>query len=107
MLIERGLNADSIIVDPGIGFGKTLQHNLSLLNSIQQLRDRTACEVMIGVSRKSMIDKILRRPVEQRLAGSIGLAVQAVLNGAKIVRVHDVAATYDAIRCAEAVLDTR
>lgn len=98
-----GIQSSDIIVDPGIGFGKQLEHNLSLLAAIDFMRSQTGCELLIGVSRKSMIDKILGRPVEKRVAASVGLAVQAALNGAKIVRVHDVADSFDAIRCAEAV----
>lgn len=100
---EQGLGKDLIVTDPGIGFGKTLAHNLALLNQVPRLREALACEVLIGVSRKSMIDMLLDREVDHRLAASLGLAVQAALNGAKILRVHDVAATYDAIRAAEAV----
>ena len=101
--LEYGIERQNIIVDPGIGFGKTLQHNLTLLNGVARMRSELNCELLIGVSRKSMIDAILGRPVDQRMAGSVGLAVQAALNGAKILRVHDVAETHDAIRCAEAV----
>ena len=111
-LIERieacvysGIPRDSIIVDPGIGFGKSLTHNLQLLNAIELMREQLQCELLIGVSRKSMIDALLNRAVEQRLPSSLGLAVQARLNGAKIIRVHDVQATYDAIRSVEAVLN--
>lgn len=100
---NQGIALEDIVVDPGIGFGKTLQHNLQLLNSIRQMRDVLSCEVLIGVSRKSMIDKMLDRQVDQRLAASIGLAVQSVLNGAKIIRVHDVRESFDAIRSVEAV----
>lgn len=99
----KGLHASKIIVDPGIGFGKTLEHNLRLLNALAEIITETGCNLMIGVSRKSLIGDILGRPVEQRIAGGLGLAVQAALNGAKILRVHDVAATHDAIRCVEAV----
>lgn len=102
-----GIRKENLIVDPGIGFGKTLSHNLQLLNAVGLLREKLGCEVLIGVSRKSMIDGILGRTVEERTAASVGLAVQAALNGAKILRVHDVAATYDAIRCVEAVVDQR
>ncbi len=98
-----GIAKNDVILDPGIGFGKTLKHNLLLLNSLPYLRERTSCEILIGVSRKSLIDKLLRHPVDQRMAASVGLAVQSVLNGAKIVRVHDVQETYDAIRAVEAV----
>ncbi|MFT4629321.1 MAG: dihydropteroate synthase [Dinoroseobacter sp.] len=100
---EAGISIDSLIADPGIGFGKTLQHNLALLNAVPEMRAKLGCELLIGVSRKSMIDILLKRPIDQRLYASLGLAVQATLNGAKIVRVHDVRATYDAVRCVEAV----
>lgn len=100
--IDAGISKDQILLDPGIGFGKTLQHNLQLLAALPKLNS-LGCNVLIGVSRKSMIDQLLDRAVDERTAASIGLAVQAVLNGAKIVRVHDVRETYDAVRAAEAV----
>ena len=101
---EHGINLEDIVVDPGIGFGKSLQHNLILLNNIDKIHEALSCEVLIGVSRKSMIDKLLDRQVDQRLSASLGLAVQSVLNGAKIIRVHDVQQTYDAVRSVEAVI---
>ena len=101
---EQGIALDDIVIDPGIGFGKTLAHNLTLLNKLDQLKQRLSCHVLIGVSRKSMIDLILDRKVNERVSASVGLAVQAVMNGAKIVRVHDVQETHDAIRSVEAVL---
>jgi len=100
---DVGISPTLIYVDPGIGFGKTLDHNLALLNALPEFKSTLGSEVLIGVSRKSMIDSLLQRPVSERLAASLGLAVQAVLNGAKIVRVHDVRATFDAIRSVEAV----
>jgi len=100
----QGIAQGDIIVDPGIGFGKTLQHNLVLLKNVERFKQDLSCEVLIGVSRKSMIDMILQRDVSERVSGSVGLAVQSVINGAKIVRVHDVKETADAIRCVEAVL---
>ncbi len=103
LLAGSGLDRKDIIIDPGIGFGKTLDHNLQLLNKVETLKSDTQCEVLIGVSRKSLIDKLLDRPVDQRLPASLGLAVQSVLNGAKIVRVHDVRETFDAVRAVEAV----
>ncbi|MFT5573231.1 MAG: dihydropteroate synthase [Cryomorphaceae bacterium] len=103
--LEAGIDLNNLVVDPGIGFGKKLEHNLQLLQNTAVIAEQTGCQVLIGVSRKSMIDGILSRPVEQRLHASVALAVQAVLNGAKIVRVHDVRATYDAIRSVEAVLN--
>lgn len=101
--LELGIARKDIIIDPGIGFGKTLEHNLQLLAAIPELK-KLSSSVLIGVSRKSMIDHLLGRSVDQRLPASLGLAVQSVLNGAKIVRVHDVRATSDAIRSVEAVL---
>lgn len=101
--IEAGILVSDIILDPGIGFGKTLEHNLELLNSISLMRENLGHQILIGVSRKSLIDTLLGRPVDKRLPASLGLAVQAVLNGAKIIRVHDVRETFDAIRAVEAV----
>ncbi|GGZ99526.1 dihydropteroate synthase [Arenicella chitinivorans] len=102
---QAGIPQSKITIDPGIGFGKSLSHNLQLLNAIDSLRTRTASEVLIGVSRKSLIDKLLTRAVDERLPASLGLAVQAALNGARILRIHDVRATYDAVRSVEAVRD--
>jgi dihydropteroate synthase len=101
--LEAGIDAQDIILDPGIGFGKTLKHNLELLNSLPLIREKMGHQMLIGVSRKSLIDTLLGRAVDKRLPASLGLAVQSVLNGAKIIRVHDVRETYDAIRAVEAV----
>ena len=100
---RAGISKSDIVIDPGIGFGKTLEHNLELLANLEQLTESTACKILVGVSRKSLIDMLLNRAVDERLPASIGLAVQSVLNGAKIVRVHDVRASFDAIRAVEAV----
>lgn len=100
---EAGIRPENIIIDPGIGFGKTLTHNLQLLAGVNQIASH-GFPVLIGVSRKSMIGHLLDRPVDQRLPASLGLAVQAVINGAAIIRVHDVRETCDAIRSVEAVL---
>ena len=105
--VAEGIERRNIIIDPGIGFGKTLTHNLLLLNSISEIKHRSNCEVLVGVSRKSLIDMHLGRAVTERLPASLGLAVQSIINGAKIVRVHDVRATYDAIRMVEAVSNVR
>jgi len=101
--LAQGINLDDIIVDPGIGFGKNLDHNLSLLAAVDKLAAETSCRVLIGVSRKSLIDALLSREIGERLPASLGLAVQAVLKGTKIVRVHDVRETVDVIRSVEAV----
>jgi len=97
--VQSGVARSDLIVDPGIGFGKTVPHNLLLLNSVSLIREKTACDVLVGVSRKTLMS------VEERLSASLGLAVQACLNGAKILRVHDVRATYDAVRSVEAVFN--
>lgn len=99
---EAGIGADRIVIDPGFGFGKTLEHNLELLGSL----DRLAAEglpLLVGLSRKSMIGQLTGRAAEGRLAGSVALAAIAVTRGAAIVRAHDVAATVDAVKIAAAV----
>ncbi len=100
--VAAGIDRQQILVDPGFGFGKTLEHNLRLLNELSQLQ-QLACPVLVGMSRKSMIGKVLDKPVEQRLAGSLALAVTAALNGAAIVRAHDVEATVDALAMVNAM----
>jgi len=84
-----GLKREDIILDVGIGFGKTLEHNLTLLKNLRHFT-RFGCEVLIGASRKSMIDKIIPTPVEERLSGTLAIHLKAVENGASIVRCHDV-----------------
>ncbi|WP_028669188.1 dihydropteroate synthase [Saccharospirillum impatiens] len=91
-----GLKRQQLLVDPGFGFGKTLGHNLSLLKHLQRFT-QWGCPVLVGMSRKSMIGDVLDKPVDQRLYGSLAAAVAAAMNGASIVRVHDVAETSDAI----------
>lgn len=100
--LNAGIQAEHIIVDPGLGFGKSLEHNLKLLAAVPQLCD-LGFSLLIGGSRKSMIDHLLTRNVNERMPASIALAAQAALNGARIVRVHDVRETYDAVRMVEAV----
>ncbi len=92
-----------LCIDPGFGFGKTLQHNLRLLNDLGIMMERTGVPVLAGVSRKTMIGEITGRPVDQRMAGSVAAAVAAVSNGAMIVRVHDVAETVDALAVWQAI----
>jgi len=98
-----GIEPARLAVDPGFGFGKTVAHNLTLLRNLQRF-DELGAVLAVGLSRKSMLAKITGRPVDQRTAGSVALAAIAVLNGARIVRAHDVAATLDAVRLAAAVL---
>ena len=97
-----GIPRTRLILDPGFGFGKTLEHNLQLLRGLPQLA-QLGLPLMVGFSRKSMIDKLIGRPVDQRLPASLGLAVLAVERGAGIIRTHDVAATTDAVAMAVAL----
>lgn len=100
--LAAGIERDRIVLDPGIGFGKRLPHNLALLARLASLQ-ALGCPVLIGVSRKSMFRDLLNRPLEQRLAGALAVATAAVLAGAKMLRVHDVAETVDAIKVAVAL----
>ena len=93
---QAGIARDRIVVDPGFGFGKTLDHNLELLRRLDTIV-ALAVPVLAGLSRKSMIGKLTGRDAGDRLAGSIAAALYAVQRGAAIVRVHDVAATRDAL----------
>lgn len=94
-LRQAGVAPTRMIVDPGIGFGKSLSHNLALLAGIRRLE--ALAPVLIGVSRKSMLGELTGRPVDGRLAASLSAALAAVARGARIVRVHDVAQTRDAL----------
>lgn len=98
-----GLRRNRLLVDPGFGFGKTVEHNLRLLKYMESLQS-LELPLLVGMSRKSMIGKVLGRPVEERLSGGLALAAMAVERGANILRVHDVAATVDAVNMAWAVL---
>ncbi|MGO4478058.1 dihydropteroate synthase [Massilia sp. 2TAF26] len=97
-LEAAGVARERVTIDPGFGFGKTVEHNVALLRSIKRMEHELGLPVLAGLSRKSMIGALTGRPVEQRLAGSLGGALAAVAQGARIVRVHDVAETVDAIR---------
>jgi len=99
---KAGISRSRLILDPGFGFGKTLEQNLTLFRALPALVAE-GLPVMVGVSRKSMIGAILNKPVEQRVFGSAALAVLAAQAGAAIVRVHDVAATVDSLKMLEAV----
>jgi dihydropteroate synthase len=93
-----GVVRERITIDPGFGFGKTVAHNVALLRGISEMQRELGLPLLAGLSRKSMIGALTGRPVEQRMAGSIGGALAAVAQGARIVRVHDVADTVDALR---------
>ena len=98
-----GVAMDRVIVDPGIGFGKTVEDNLRLLRDLEPLRS-LGCPVLVGTSRKSFLGRITGRPVEQRLTATVASVALAVAAGADIVRVHDVAAARDAVRVADALV---
>jgi dihydropteroate synthase len=94
--VGAGMDESKLVIDPGFGFGKTLQHNLALLAHLDVLVE-TGYPVLVGLSRKSMIAAMLDRPVDKRVAASTALALIAVQKGAAMVRVHDVAETADAL----------
>ncbi len=100
--IDRGIARDAIIIDPGIGFGKNLDHNLSLLRRLPMLA-ALGQPLLVGVSRKTFIGRILDLDPEERLEGSLAAAVAAVLGGANIIRAHDVQQTVRAVRVADAL----
>jgi len=97
-----GLSKENLILDVGIGFGKTLEHNVTLIKNLQHFK-HFGCEILIGASRKSMIDKIIATPIEARLPGTLAIHLKAVENGANIVRCHDVAAHTQAFAVSEAL----
>ena len=101
-LAEHGVNSEQVALDPGIGFGKELEHNIKLLSGIHQLIV-SGRPLLIGASRKSFIGKLLGTPSNERLPASLACAVCAAVEGAHIVRVHDVAETVQAVRMAEAL----
>jgi dihydropteroate synthase len=105
--IDLGIAAEQVVLDPGIGFGKTLEHNLWLLAGLERLQ-RPGRPVCLGVSRKGFLGKLLDRPLDQRLAGSLAVACFALArHGAQVLRVHDVAETHDAVQVYKALEEVR
>ncbi|MEV4643420.1 dihydropteroate synthase [Saccharopolyspora sp. NPDC049357] len=100
--VSAGIPREHIVIDPGFGFGKTLEHNLALLRSLSSFTELDA-PVMAGLSRKAMLGQITARPVGDREAASVAAAVLAAQRGAKVLRVHDVAATVDVLKVLGAV----
>lgn len=100
---EVGIQKHRLILDPGFGFGKTVSHNLRLMNNLKILRDM-GLPLLIGTSRKSMIGAVLNREVDQRLSGSLATVAVAVMQGAEIIRVHDVAETVDVVKMTKAIM---
>jgi dihydropteroate synthase len=103
----RSKGVENIILDPGIGFGKNLEHNLKLLANLDKFT-KIGFPVLIGASRKSMIGKILdERPVEDRLIGTVSVHYDALMKGVKILRVHDVKEASDSLRIFQAIQSQR
>ena len=101
--LERlGVHRARISLDPGLGFGKTLEHNYQLLHGLAQFV-QSGYPIVLGASRKSLIGRVTGKPVDQRLSGSIAAALAGVARGAAVLRVHDVDATYDALKVWQAV----
>jgi len=100
--VAAGIGEDQIVVDPGFGFGKTHAHNVELLANLRQLQS-IGRPVLVGVSRKSTLGELTGRAIDERIPASVAAAVIATINGAQILRAHDVGATVDALRVARAV----
>ncbi|MES2743485.1 MAG: dihydropteroate synthase [Pseudomonadota bacterium] len=97
-LCAAGIDRERLCVDPGFGFGKTVEHNFALLKATGRIRAELGLPVLAGLSRKAMLGAVTGQPVERRLAASLAGALAAVAHGAQIVRVHDVAETVDALK---------
>jgi dihydropteroate synthase len=104
--VSAGVAEDLIVVDPGIGFGKTAEHNIAVLERLSELR-ALGRPILLGTSRKSMIGRILDLPAEQRLEGTLATTALGIAAGADIVRVHDVEANRRAARVADAIVRRR
>lgn len=102
--VQAGIRREYLLLDPGFGFGKSLEHNLSLLKHLDVLV-KEGLPVLAGMSRKSMIGAVLDAPVDKRLYGSVAVATLAAWQGAQLIRVHDVKATVDAVTLASAVVE--
>ncbi len=101
--VEAGIEREKIIIDPGIGFGKRLEDNLNILKNLKKFSILN-CPILIGCSRKSFIGKILNLPAEERLEGSLAALAVAVMNGANLVRVHDVKESKRVVSIVDAIL---
>ena len=105
LALDAGIDSGSIAIDPGIGFGKTLIHNIDLISKLDQLKV-LGKQILLGVSRKSLIGDILNLEPAERLEGSIAAGIVGIVNGANILRVHDVGPTVRAVRIANALMKT-
>ena len=102
LLVQKGVDKDRIAIDPGFGFGKSLEHNLNMLSNFGTF-SKLSYPVLAGISRKSMIGKVTGKDTNGRVAASVAAAVMAADRGAKIIRVHDVPETVDALKLWEAI----
>jgi dihydropteroate synthase len=102
--IAAGIDRNKIIIDPGIGFGKTVEHNLEILKRLKELKI-LGFPILVGPSRKSFIGKILNAGPQMRLFGTVSACVLAAANGAHMVRAHDVKPVYEALRVTNAILN--
>ncbi|MBP9855595.1 MAG: dihydropteroate synthase [Candidatus Omnitrophica bacterium] len=102
--LEKGIKSDKIVLDPGIGFGKSIQHNLSIINRLNMLTILN-CPLLIGTSRKSFIGNILNKNTNERLIGTLATVSAATMRGAHIIRVHDVAAAKETVKMMDAILN--
>ena len=100
--LKAGVKEGSIVVDPGIGFGKRTEHNLEIMRSLGELK-ALGKPILLGPSRKSVVGDVLELPVEERLEGTIAAIVCGALNGANIVRVHDIKEATRAVKMADAI----
>ncbi len=102
---DAGIDREQLIVDPGIGFGKTLEHNLQILRRLREFRS-LGRPILVGASRKSFIGKVLDLRTDERLEGSVAAACAAVQAGARLVRAHDVLETVRAVRTLDAIMSS-
>jgi len=100
---SAGVAPEKIIVDPGIGFGKTLEHNIEILRELKKFK-KLKKPVLVGTSRKSLIGELIDKNVDERIFGDLALFALAIQNGADILRVHDVGAAYDCTRVADSIV---
>ncbi len=100
--LGAGIDQEKLVIDPGFGFGKTLTHNLAMMDRLERFTD-AGLPLLVGVSRKSMLGAVIERPEAERMNGALALTAIAVYKGANILRTHDVGPTLEAIRMAEAV----
>lgn len=101
--VSAGIAKERICIDPGFGFGKSLKHNIAMFQHIAEFQEVTGLPLLVGVSRKTMLGELTGKAVEHRMAGSLAAALAAVQRGARILRVHDVAETVDAIKVWQAL----